>query len=257
MQQYEKVSINPTGSKKLSDIMNPQTSNIKQEMKPQMSSLGKLMSTKDSKKTSSKHKSLTKQQIHTLMKNTTAATTVEKKYSSKENKLNLKEDKVMRILNYQNSSRFGASIRKELKFNYTRDQLMKKTLDQIDNVLYRIRNYLNNRGMNGIYEQMVKTTAIGYENIVSEFYDIEGFSDMLMQNPAFWDAFERWKIERTLPDIPPSLQLAYIIGTTTMLAHMKKTSLATDTKLKREQPNSEKQENKETKTKLSFGTKLS
>lgn len=132
---------------------------------------------------------------------------------------------MMQVLNYQNSSRFGNDVRKTLKFNFTREQLVKKSVDQIDNILFRIRTYLNNRGMNGIYEQMVRTSAMGYETIVSEFYDIEGFSDMLFANPSFWDAFERWKIERKLPDIPPGMQLMYIVSSTTLLAHMKNKQL--------------------------------
>ena len=140
-------------------------------------------------------------------------------------KLNEKEDQIMKVLNYQNSSRFGNQIRKELKFNFTREQLTKKTLEQIDNILYRIRNFLNNRGLAGIYEQMVRTTAVGYENLVSEFYDINGFSELLLNNPAFWDAFEMWKVERTLPDIPPSFQLMYIVASTTMIAHVKNTQI--------------------------------
>ena len=164
----------------------------------------------------------------------------------------------MRILNYQNSSRFGPGIRKELKFNYTRDQLVKKSIDQIDNILYRIRNFLNNRGMTGIYEQMVKTTAVGYENIVSQFYDIHGFSDMLLNNPAFWDAFERWKIERTLPDIPPSLQLMYIVSTTTLLAHMKNNKIEERPPHRKNTDNNEKvdEERERKKTVLNVGTKL-
>ena len=145
--------------------------------------------------------------------------------SSSKNKLNEKEDQIMKVLNYQNSARFGNQIRKELKFNFTREQLTKKTLEQIDNILYRIRNFLNNRGLAGIYEQMVRTTAVGYENLVSEFYDINGFSELLLNNPAFWDAFEMWKVERTLPDIPPSFQLMYIVASTTMVAHIKNTQI--------------------------------
>ena len=246
MQQFEKVSIG--GTNKLSDMMNlkPKTTD---DIKP----------TTKRGRGRPKKSNLNKEQIENILGNsqfstpmmntapTATAKTTEKPYTSKENKLNIKEEKMMRVLNYQNSARFGASIKKDLKFNFTRDQLSKKTIEEIDNTLYRIRNYLNNRGMDGIYEQMVRTTAVGYENIVSEFYDIEGFSDMLTQNPAFWDAFERWKIERTLPDIPPSFQLCYIIASTSVLAHMRKRSIQTDEKLKQARPTPAKKPDKETK----------
>ena len=251
MRQYEKVSINPEATMTLTQMMKPTTT--KQDTKPKL------------KSKTTKKDTLTKKQIEKMMDTVqTAPTSLPQnpKSSSKQNKLNIKEDKMMRVLNYQNSARFGNGIRKDLKFSYTRDQLSKKTIEQIDNILYRIRNYLNNRGMDGIYEQMVRTTATGYENIVSEFYDIEGFSEMLTQNPAFWDAFERWKIERTLPDIPPSFQLCYIIASTTLMAHMRKTSIQTDIRLKQQSKNIEKDDknddkNKKDKTILSFGTKLS
>ena len=153
-----------------------------------------------------------------VMKNTSS-------YNGEKNKLNEKENLIMKILNYQTSNRFGAAIKKELKFNYTRDQLAKKKIEEIDNVLFRIKSFLNNRNMAGIYEQMVKTTAIGYENIVSEFYDIKGFSNLLIQNPMFWDTFEMWRCERSMPNIPPSMQLLYIISSTTLVAHMQNTEL--------------------------------
>ena len=132
-----------------------------------------------------------------------------------------KENAIMKIINYQNSGRFGSHIKKELTINFNREQLLKKNLEQLESILYRIRQFLNARQMDGIYDQMVKTTAMGYEDVVSNFYDIRGFSDMLLSNPAWWDAFERWKLERELIDIPPSFQIAYIIATTTVMAHMK------------------------------------
>ena len=218
MQPYEVVSINPT--KKLSEIMTGSSSTKMMTTgqhtasKPSNSLLNKTVKKASKKK-------LTKKQVEGFLSSVQPGNSSTSPKTFTSNKLNTKEDQIMRIINYQNSPRFGANIRKELKFNYTREQLVKKSLEQLDNLLYRIRNYLNTRGMAGIYEQMVRTSAIGYENIVSQFYDIEGFSDMLLNNPAFWDAFERWKIERTLPNIPPSLQLMYIISSTTLLAHMK------------------------------------
>ena len=141
--------------------------------------------------------------------------------NSKSSTFKEKENLIMKVINYQSSPRFGAFIKKDLKFNYNRDQLAKKSLEQLEHLLYRIRNFLNVRQMNGMYEQMVRTTAVGYEDLVSTFYPCHGFSDMLLNNPSFWDAFERWKLERELPDIPPSFQIAYIVASTTVLAHMK------------------------------------
>jgi hypothetical protein len=75
--------------------------------------------------------------------------------------------------------------------------------------------------MDQVFEHMIKVSAKGYEDLVSGFgYNIDGFSDLLLANPAFHDAFERWKIEQKVPEVPPSLQLMYIIASTTYIAHL-------------------------------------
>ena len=131
-----------------------------------------------------------------------------------------KEKLILKILKYLNSKRFGQKIKTELGIKYTRQQLLKCTNDNLEGILFRIRNYLNTQNMDLVFEHMARYSAKGYEDFVSNFYDIEGFSDLLMQNPAFWDAFERWKIEHEMPDIPPSMQLVYIIASTTYIAHL-------------------------------------
>lgn len=253
MPSYETVSIG--GTKKLSEIMKLKTPTTTQ-MAPALAGNSAIQTkpksfSKIPKKM--KNNGLLKEQLDLSLQQANPM----KKYSSKDNKLNIKEEKIMQVLNYQNSARFGNDVRKTLKFNYTRDQLVKKTIDQIDNILFRIRNYLNNRGMNGIYEQMVRTTATGYENLITNFgYDITGFGDMLFANPAFWDSFERWKIEKTLPDVPPSFQLMYIISATTMLAHMKNKQLSEPVRKKPEKKDDKNEDDKVEKTPLKVGATL-
>ena len=137
------------------------------------------------------------------------------------NKGIVKEDLILKILKYQTNLRFGKIIQKELGFKYTRNQLSKFTIDNLETILHRIRTHLNTRNMDQVFEHMAKVSAKGYEDLVTGFgYNIEGFSDILWANPAFHDAFERWKIERKIPDIPPSFQLMYIIASTTYIAHL-------------------------------------
>lgn len=137
------------------------------------------------------------------------------------NKGIVKEELISKILKYQQNKRFGTIVNKELGFKYTRTQLTKFTIDNLETILHRIRTHLNTRNMDQVFEHMAKVTAKGYEDLVTGFgYNIEGFSDLLMQNPAFHDAFERWKIERKIPDVPPSFQLMYIVASTTYIAHM-------------------------------------
>ena len=133
----------------------------------------------------------------------------------------VKEELVSKILKYQGNRRFGNIIKTELGFKYTRNQLTKYKIDDLETILHRIRTHLNTRNMDQVFEHMVKVSADGYEELVSGFgYDIQGFSDLLLSNPAFHDAFERWKIEKKVPDIPPSFQLMYIVASTTYVAHM-------------------------------------
>ena len=138
-----------------------------------------------------------------------------------ENKGIIKEELITKILKYQNNKRFGTIINKELGFKYTRLQLTKQSIDSLETILHRIRTHLNTRNMDQVFQHMAKVSAKGYEDLITGFgYNIEGFSDLLMENPSFHDAFERWKIERKIPDIPPSFQLMYIIASTTYMAHM-------------------------------------
>ena len=153
------------------------------------------------------------------------------------NKGIVKEDLINKIIKYQTNRRFGQIINKELGLKYTRTQLTKYSIDNLETILHRIRTYLNTRNMDQVFEHMTKVTAKGYEDLVSAFgYNIEGFSDLLLANPAFHDAFERWKIERKIPDIPPSFQLLYIIASTTYIAHINARPLQNTKEKKIEQP---------------------
>lgn len=131
-----------------------------------------------------------------------------------------KEKMISKILKYQDSKRFGDRIKKGLGIKYTRTQLLKCSNDNLDSILYRIRIFLNNSNLDAVFDHMVRYTAKGYEDFVSNFYDIEGFSDILLSNPAWWDLVEKYKIEQEMPDIPPSLQMVYIIASTTYIAHL-------------------------------------
>ena len=140
------------------------------------------------------------------------------------NKGIVKEDLINTIVKYQTNPRFGQIVNKELGMKYTRTQLVKYNIDNLETILHRIRTHLNTRNMDQVFEHMARVTAKGYEDIVTGFgYNIEGFSELLMQNPAWHDAFERWKIEQKIPDVPPSLQLLYIIASTTYIAHIQAT----------------------------------
>ena len=111
------------------------------------------------------------------------------------NRATEKEKLIMKILKYQGNRRFGEKIKKGLGIKYTRQQLLKCSNENLEAILYRIKTFLNNVNMDAVWEHMARHTAKGYEELVSNFYDIDGFSDLVLSNPAFWDAFERYKIE--------------------------------------------------------------
>ena len=158
-------------------------------------------------------------------------------YKSKTDELIEHEKLVNKILKYQGNKRFGTTIQKDLGIKHSRAQLSKMKNANLETILHRIRTHLNTRNMDQVFEHMAAVTAKGYEEVVTGFgYNIEGFSDLLMANPAFYDALERWKIERTIPDIPPSLQLGYIVASTTYLAHVKNEHLVAVREKKTEPP---------------------
>ena len=58
-----------------------------------------------------------------------------------------------------------------------------------------------------------------YEQVLSPFYDIDGFSDILLENEEFWNCFERFKIENSLPSVNPTAHMMFMIGQATLMAH--------------------------------------
>ena len=113
------------------------------------------------------------------------------------------------------------------------------SIDSLESILHRIRTHLNTRNMDQVFQHMAKTSAKGYEDLITGFgYNIEGFQEILFQNPSFHDAFERWKIENctNMPQVPPSLQLMYIIASTTYIAHLQNKVIDKEREIKQEKP---------------------
>ena len=135
-----------------------------------------------------------------------------------------KEKLIMKILKYQSNKRFGEKIKKDLGLKYTRQQLLKCSYENLESILFRIRNYLNTRNMDAIYEHIARFSSKGYEELITGLgYNIQGFSELLLTNTSFWDNLERYKVERDVIDIPPSMQMIYIVASTTYIAHIQNT----------------------------------
>lgn len=135
-----------------------------------------------------------------------------------------KEKLILKIIKYQSNKRFGEKIKKDLGIKYTRPQLIKHSCESLEGILFRIRNYLNSQNMEAVFDNMISFSAKGYEDALTSLgYDITGFQRLLLENTGFQDATQRFLIERDVPDIPPSLQLVYIIASTTYISHIKNT----------------------------------
>ena len=129
------------------------------------------------------------------------------------------QNKIFTIQKYQNSPRFSEYLKKNCGIKYSITQLEKMKEPQLSNVLDKIRINLDNRNMDHIYNTMAKTMANGLEMTVSPFYNIDGFSDTLLNNEEFLDVYEKFKIEYKLPTMPVGLQLGYIITSTMLIQH--------------------------------------
>ena len=131
-----------------------------------------------------------------------------------------KQRKIWKIEQYIHSNRFGDFIQKDLKIDYTRDELDAMEDKELTKILERIRIQLDNKNLDQFYNSFAKTSSILVEKSMSNFYNIDGFTDNLFQNGAFLDGLERMKIDSgPLSYVPPSIQLSYAIISTAYMTH--------------------------------------
>lgn len=125
----------------------------------------------------------------------------------------------MIIRRYQSNERFKDYITKELGVTFSYASLNKKSVSSLKDILERIRINLDNRNIDKIFSSATKSTSLVYEKVMSEFYDIEGFTDNLFSQDNFLDCLEKIKIETNLPQIPAPVQMGYMVIQTTLLTH--------------------------------------
>ena len=130
-----------------------------------------------------------------------------------------KKQLIFTIQKYQDSLRFGKIVKFELGFKESFTELSAKSDMDLENILYRIRQHLDNKHLDKFYENMATTLAITYEQALSIIYPIYGFSDMLLENDDFWNCYERYRIESQFPSINPVTQMLFMIGQFTLIAH--------------------------------------
>ena len=97
--------------------------------------------------------------------------------------------------------------------------LERKSLKELKELHASIGIYLDNINTDVIFENLVSTSCLLYEKALTPFYDIEGFTGSITQNPQFWTLVERYKIEMSLPKLSPSQQLMFLVAQTTYIQH--------------------------------------
>ena len=130
-----------------------------------------------------------------------------------------KQRLIFTIQKYQDSSRFGKIVKYELGFKQNFVELSQKSESELENVLERIRSHLDNKNLDKFYENMATSIAITYEQAMAPIYNIDGFSDILLDNEDFWNCYERYRIESNFPSVNPTTQMMFMIAQTTVMAH--------------------------------------
>ena len=130
-----------------------------------------------------------------------------------------KQQIIFKIQKYQDSGRFGHIVKTQLKFDQPYDELSEMHIENLENMLSRIRIHLDNKNLDKFYDSMLKGGAMVYEEVVSPFYDIYGFADMITSNDEFMCCWERFKIENNFPSVDSTSQMLFMIAQTTLVAH--------------------------------------
>lgn len=125
----------------------------------------------------------------------------------------------MIIRKYQTNERFKTFVTKDLGINDSYTALNKKKVSTLNDLLNRIRVNLDNRNADKMIDSCSKNVCVVYETVMSEFYDIDGFTDNLFSQDNFLDCLEKMKIETRVPQIPAPIQMGFMIVQTTLMTH--------------------------------------
>lgn len=130
-----------------------------------------------------------------------------------------KQNMIHIIQKYQSSEIFGQYVRNELKVSYNEDTLNKKSNNQLNAILTKIRVKLDNKNLNKMYDSVLFGSTAMIETISKPIANVDGFNKMLMENQEFLNCWERFKCESVMPTIPSHIQMVFILGQTYFLAY--------------------------------------
>ena len=125
---------------------------------------------------------------------------------------------ILKINKYQASQRFG-HIMKEYGITQSPSQLEKMSDVQLNDVYTKIKAVLSNQIGGKFYDNAAKGLSSVCENMITPYYDIEGFTQILFMNPEFIDCLEELKIESDLPTLNPKARLMFIVAQTMVIAN--------------------------------------
>ena len=161
-----------------------------------------------------KSKKVTFKQLQLSKKEQKIAELVEKQNTEPE-----REKLIYIIQKYQSSQIFGEYVQQELKINYSSESLHKKTVEQLESILAKIRLHLDNRNLDKIYDGVLFSSTMLIETFSRPMVNVDGFNKMLQENEQFLNCWERFKCESVMPTIPSHVQLMFILGQTYFMAY--------------------------------------
>jgi hypothetical protein len=128
-----------------------------------------------------------------------------------------RQELIFKIRKYFKSKVFGEYLVNDTDISHT--NLNRKSMTDLQNIYESIVIEVEHFNIDNIFESAIKATCNVYEQTLSPFYDIHGFTDTLCGSTQFWALIERYKIETSLPKLSPAKQLLLLIGQTTYLQH--------------------------------------
>lgn len=134
------------------------------------------------------------------------------------------QEYVLMLSRYGASPRFGKYL-KELTFNLSTQKLKKMPLEELQDLLERVRTSVANKTVSDVWSESVLGGLAMGENIVTmtklgEKIKIQGLSEALKEDECFLDLLEELKLEnQNLAYVSPYVRLSYMILTTGARVH--------------------------------------
>ena len=134
------------------------------------------------------------------------------------------QDYILMLSRYGTSPRFGDYL-KSLTFKLDIQTLKKQSVEELEEMLQRVRTSIANRTINDVWSSTIFGGLGITENIVgstslSEYVKLKGLSEALKEDDGFMDLLEEIKLSnQNLAYVSTETRLMYTILTTTLRVH--------------------------------------